>query len=69
MSHVILRISQVRERTGLSRSTIYNYMSAGKFPRAYALGPRTVGWLESEINQWINQQVAATRHRYAEAME
>jgi prophage regulatory protein len=43
-------------------------MSAGKFPRAYTLGPRTVGWLESEIDQWIDQQIATTRHSRGEGM-
>ena len=46
----ILRRKQVEERTGLSRSTIYLRVKEGTFPKQVRLGPRTVGWVESEIN-------------------
>jgi len=49
----ILRLSDVKERTGLSRSTIYLYINDGIFPRPISLGTRCVGWLESEIDTWI----------------
>jgi prophage regulatory protein len=48
-----LRISQVSERTGLSRPTIYNMVKAGSFPASTALGARAVGWLESELLKWM----------------
>ena len=48
-----LRRKKVEERTGLSRSTIYLWMQNGTFPRQISLGPRTVGWLESEIDAWL----------------
>lgn len=57
----ILRLPQVRERVGLSTSTLYRRMAAGQFPRAVALGSaRTVGWRESEITAWIVAQGGAT---------
>jgi prophage regulatory protein len=56
-----LRLPQVRERTGYSRATIYNLMAQGKFPRAVALGSRAVAWLDSEITEWINNRVSASR--------
>ncbi|MFM9848930.1 MAG: helix-turn-helix transcriptional regulator [Hyphomicrobiaceae bacterium] len=40
-------------RTGLSRSSIYNYVAQGLFPRQRRLGPRRVGWLASEVRAWI----------------
>ena len=49
----ILRLKDVMKRTGLSRSTIYMQMSEGKFPQSRSLGARAVGWLESDIDQWI----------------
>ncbi|MCV6588510.1 MAG: AlpA family transcriptional regulator [Marinobacterium sp.] len=55
----ILRRKQVEELTGLSRTTIYDRMKAGKFPRSIPLGGRAVGWLEQDIQAWIQQQVAA----------
>jgi len=54
----ILRRKQVEARTGLSRSTIYHYIKAGTFPRPVPLGPRAVGWLESDVSNWIAERVA-----------
>jgi prophage regulatory protein len=53
----ILRRRQVQERTGLARSTLYLYMKNGDFPKPCRLGPQTVGWLESEINAWIEDRM------------
>ncbi|WP_037029511.1 MULTISPECIES: AlpA family transcriptional regulator [unclassified Pseudomonas] len=49
----IIRLSGVIETTGLARSTIYNLTSEGGFPRPVPLVGRSVGWLESEIQDWI----------------
>ena len=57
----ILRLPSVRERTGLSRSSIYLRISQGRFPRPISLGERAVGWLESEITEWLNRRIAASR--------
>lgn len=57
----ILRLRTVLERTGLSRSTIYALMRTGEFPRQIALAPRSVGWLESDVEAWISARVALTR--------
>lgn len=53
----ILRLTEVKELTGLSRSTIYAYMKSGLLPKSLPLGARAVGWLESDIQNWINQKV------------
>ena len=57
----ILRRKQVETRTGLSRTSIYEAVAAGTFPRAVKLGARAVGWVESEINDWLERQIAASR--------
>jgi len=57
----ILRLSDVKERTGLSRSTIYLYINDGIFPRPISLGARCVGWLESEIDGWIEACIHKSR--------
>lgn len=58
----ILRFPEVRSRTGLSRSTVYLRVAHGNFPAPVPLGtPRAVGWLESEVDGWIKEQVAAAR--------
>ncbi len=59
----ILRLPAVQGRTGLSRSTIYLRISEDNFPRPISLGGRAVGWIEAEINDWLNQQIKASRDR------
>lgn len=57
----ILRLRRVKHRTGLSRSNIYAKIAAGDFPASIALGPRAVGWLASEIENWIASRVKTGR--------
>lgn len=49
----ILRINVVLERTGLSRSTLYRRIQAGKFPAQIRIAERCTGWRESAINGWL----------------
>jgi len=49
----LIRLHQVMEMTGLGRSTIYKYISESWFPKPVPLVGRSVGWVESEINEWI----------------
>jgi prophage regulatory protein len=55
----ILRLAQVRERTGLSTSSIYAKIAAGAFPKQVPLGPHSVGWIEEEIDAHNEACVAA----------
>lgn len=58
----ILRRKQVESRTGLSRSTIYARIAEGSFPRPIDLGGgRAVGWVESEINAWLQARIESSR--------
>ena len=54
--HTILRLPQVRARTGLSRSAIYLRISKGNFPKPVSLGGRAVGWVEAEVDDWLTRQ-------------
>ena len=58
---VILRLNKVKARTGLSRSGIYQKMADGEFPESISLGLRAVGWLESEVDQWLADMVKVSR--------
>ena len=55
----ILRRGQVESLTGLCRSAIYQAIASVQFPRSIPLGPRSVGWVESEVSEWIHSRVAA----------
>lgn len=61
MSHVILRLPAVKLRTGLSRSTIYLRVAQGTFPAPISLGERAVGWVESEIDAWLDHRIVESR--------
>ena len=56
-----LRVPEVLERTGLSRSTTYVRLEQGLFPRPMSLGTRAVGWIESEVDEWIRQRTDESR--------
>ena len=60
-SPTILRRLQVQQRTGLSRSSLYQYVKEGAFPASVQLGPRAVGWLESDVSDWISSRVKRAR--------
>ncbi len=61
MTHTILRLPSVKSRTGLSRSTIYLRIAEGTFPRPVSLGGRAVGWIEAEIQDWLQRRIDASR--------
>ena len=61
MKHSILRLPAVKQRTGLSRSTIYLRVAEGTFPRPVSLGGRSVGWLENEVQEWLQRRIDESR--------
>lgn len=56
-----LRLPAIIMRTGLSRSTIYKYISEGTFPKQISLGCRTSAWVESEVNDWMRKRIELSR--------
>jgi prophage regulatory protein len=61
LQNKLLRLPEVKATTGLSKSTIYARISEGTFPKQIPLGPRLVVWVESDIQNWITEQVSAAR--------
>lgn len=49
----LLRINEVVKRVGISVSSIYDAISKGRFPKPRRIYGRTVGWKESEIEEFI----------------
>lgn len=58
---IILRRNQVEARTGLRRSTIYDHIKTGAFPSPIKLGAKSVGWIEAEINAWLEARINDSR--------
>jgi prophage regulatory protein len=59
----IIRRKKVEARTGLSRSTIYDRIKSGTFPAPVSLGAQAVGWIESEIDNWLMARVEQSRSK------
>jgi len=57
----ILKLPEVIQVTGLARSTIYLRMKEKRFPTHIKLGERSVGWLEKEIQGWLDQRISQSR--------
>jgi len=55
----ILRIRKVCDRTGLSKTTLYDLETAGKFPKRVKLTDWATGWVESEVDAWLAARAAA----------
>ena len=61
MATRVLRLPELINTVGMSRSTIYALMGAGGFPQRVRLSERTVGWLECDVLDWIDQRVEASK--------
>ena len=65
MEDRILRLPEVLALTGLSRSTIYPRVEEGTFPKQINLGSRAVGWLDSDVQNWLCDRVSESRKEVA----
>ena len=55
----LIKIEEVKDRTGLSKPTIYRLMRTGRFPKQMKTSDNTVAWVESEIDGWLSERAAA----------
>ena len=53
----LIRLPEVQHRVGLGRSTIYRWMSEGKFPKPVQLGGYSVAWSEREVEACISDRL------------
>jgi len=60
-----IRLPEVLERTGFSKAWIYRLISQNRFPKPIKLGERAIAFLESEIDDWIEQIVHSSRNEAA----
>lgn len=56
---MLIKLNEVRARTGLSRSSIYAFIDKGTFPAQVKLGERSVAWVDSEIEGWVESKMLA----------
>jgi len=53
-----LKLTEIVEVTGLSRSSIYRLVEIGQFPQQVKLGSRSVAWLSTEIDDWMTNRIS-----------
>ena len=53
----LIKLKEVIQKTSLGHSSIYKFIAEGSFPKQVSLGAKSVAWLESEIDEWIEEKV------------
>ena len=61
MSHNLIRLPEVQRRTGYSKAWIYKLLKEKRFPAAVKICSRAIAFVESEIDDWVNQRIAESR--------
>lgn len=61
----LIRMPEVLKRIGLGKAWVYRLISQGAFPKPVKIGSRSVAFIESEIDEWINQRIAESRGEVA----
>ncbi|MGB5134053.1 MAG: AlpA family transcriptional regulator [Prochlorococcaceae cyanobacterium] len=59
----LLRLPEVKQKVGLSRTAIYRLIAEGQFPRQVCIGPRTVAWCQDDLEAWIEQRIQGATER------
>ncbi len=67
MATTVLRLPQVMQRCGFSRSAIYKMVSLGRFPAPVHIGVRAVAWVERDIEDFLTDRIAASRGKQTPA--
>jgi prophage regulatory protein len=62
VASALIRLPVVMSRTGISRSTLYALIKDGRFPKPVKIGARMSAWVETEINQWIEDVTRSRGH-------
>lgn len=57
-----LRLPQVLEKTGLSRTHAYRLIQSGKFPHGYKISERVTVWNEADVNAWLADKFEGVNH-------
>lgn len=61
MKNSLLRLPEVIKRTGKSRSSIYAGINDGTFITPIKIGPRSIAFVEKEVDGWIQSRIAESR--------
>ncbi|ELC2815871.1 AlpA family transcriptional regulator [Salmonella enterica] len=62
----LIRMPEARRRTGYGKAWIYKLIADGKFPAPVKLGSRSIAFVESEVDEWIAERIAARDKKAAQ---
>ncbi|MBD8129153.1 helix-turn-helix transcriptional regulator [Pantoea agglomerans] len=65
MAQTFIRMPETIRRTGYGKAWIYKLISQGRFPQPVKIGTRSIAFVESEVDEWINQRIAESRKEVA----
>lgn len=65
MSNTFIRLPEVQRRTGYSKAWIYRLLKESRFPKSVKIGSRAIAFVESEVDEWIEQRIAESREEVA----
>lgn len=54
---LILSVDDIRQRFGISRTSIDRWEKAGIFPKRVRLGVKKIGWYKEQIEEWLNKKI------------
>ncbi|MEZ9871807.1 AlpA family phage regulatory protein [Vibrio toranzoniae] len=64
----LLRLKEVIQVTGISRSSLYKYLNEGQFPHPISLGARSVAWIDHEIQAWITTKMEQRNNKATQTL-
>ena len=56
---LFIRLPEVRQKVGMSKSHIYDLITQDKFPKAVKVSPRISCWVAAEVDQWVQERIDA----------
>jgi len=68
VKRTLIKIERVKDRIGLSKTTIYAWVALGIFPRPVSFGHGMSRWIEEEIDAWIEARIKARDESAASAL-
>lgn len=63
MQHRFIKLTEVKQRTGLSKTYIYQKIKENVFPKQIPIDTRTVMWLESDIQKWMEEKIKSAANQ------
>lgn len=66
MSQSLIRMPEAKRRTGYGKAWIYKLIAQGRFPAPVKIGSRAVAFVESEVDEWIAERIAARDKKAAQ---